>query len=240
MLTKQSEKSIWVGFEFGYFWKKANKTHIYILRHPDVLVPEPLNDIEVKKVTEREEVDNFKANLCRQLNIPFANRTNSEVITKAAANLQTGLPERSLKRFEELLVYSEWSHMSLDFGFEDFREVWTCEDDALYQIVDRQHITDYHERWTESFPDPTAREHLIDLNISGGTIQQISFISVDGGRNFVRQPEIAMVEGKRVYYWDISSLALQVANVIARFDSPWSSIMRFAAVAKIEVTNLVR
>src|SRR5262249_22218863 len=118
-------------------------------------------------------------------------------------------------------------------GFADFREVWTCEEDALDQIVNRKNNIDYQEDWTKSFPDPSAKEYLIDLNISGGTVEQISFISVDGGRNFVPKPEIAMVEGKRVYYWDMSSITFNAANVIAKFDSSWSSIGRFAMVAKI-------
>ena len=104
-------------------------------------------------------------------------------------------------------------------GFIDNRHIWTCDNDVSYQIMDPdEEAKDFHEEWTENFPDPHAFKYPINLIVGGITIKQISFISIDGGRYFVPLPEIEIGDNReRSFYWNRSSLEYKVGQIISRF-----------------------
>ncbi len=87
LLTKQSENSVWVGFELGYFWKKANKKDIHVLNHPKAVIPNPLNTFQAKLINDVAQVQDFFTELCKHFGQPFKSQGDIEAITRKAETI---------------------------------------------------------------------------------------------------------------------------------------------------------
>lgn len=82
--TPLSERSMWVAFEYGYFWGQNNMENLHILLHPKATIPGPLNTLQGKSVIDREELKVFFRELCSRLHLPYTESADLEaVVTKA-------------------------------------------------------------------------------------------------------------------------------------------------------------
>jgi hypothetical protein len=232
LLTPSAENCVWVGFEFGYFWKKKNRSNVHTLYHPKATIPNPLGIIQAKLITNPEHVRDFLRQLGHSLGVQ-PGRSNVDALIRSAQALTIPSPERTFRKFGELLDQAEWLH-----GFIDEKEVWTCEEDVLYQIViTYENGEEFYEEWTRGFPDPTTNRYFVHLDVAGVTIKQISFISLDGGRNFVPMPEIRPLENeRRGFYLNKDSFQYKVARLVGRYDH-CETLDEFAVMKGIEIVK---
>ena len=65
LVTPSSEKSMWVAFEYGYFWNKVEDPKRRILPLTHTIHPaSPLNDLQHRRVTNEGELKQFFSDLC--------------------------------------------------------------------------------------------------------------------------------------------------------------------------------
>ncbi len=89
LMTPSSEKSMWVAFEYGYFWrredeKKEKPDGIFPLTHT-ITPPSPLNELEYRKVTDEAELEKFFKDLCRHFSCEFKQKPDLEAIIQQAS-----------------------------------------------------------------------------------------------------------------------------------------------------------
>jgi hypothetical protein len=233
LITGSSENSVWVGFELGYFWKKTNGEAIHAIYHPTATIPSPLDILQAKRITSEEETENFLIELCKDFKREYRGIASATQIVKSAEKVVVEPPDRTLAKFERLLERAQWKKDILDS-----KMTWVCSEDASYQIVvDEESHKEFREEWTLKFPDTErASKSSVQLKIAGIIVEEMLFISVDGGRYFVPIPDIqALGEGKREFFWDRGSLKYKVGQVIAEFYNEWPTFEDFAAHTGIEI-----
>jgi len=122
-------------------------------------------------------------------------------------------PKNTLGHFERYLMEAEWEKTVVNF-----KEVWICTEDNIYQIHQGEKSRDFSEPWTYVHPDPNAYKYSVYLKIGGITIKQLVFVSVDGGRIFVPLPEHRLTSGgKSEYFWNTNSLEVKVCHIIGDY-----------------------
>jgi len=239
LITRPAENSVWVGFEFGYFWRKTDKRRIHALYHPKATIPSPLDVIQGKQIIDKEQVADFFQGLCAELGREFLGRANLDRIVDQAKLLNTKPSERSLANFERLIETSGWDKIVLDG-----KDYWICADDALFQIVIDYWLEDrearlFQEEWTERFFSihKEAKKYAVRLNIAGLTIKEEYFISLDDGRYFVPMPDIISdrFSDTRRFAWRRKSLIFKLARIISDFGILAPSFQEFAEVVGIEI-----
>jgi hypothetical protein len=104
LLTPLSENSLWVGFEFGYFWKKSGRSNAYFLYHPKATITGPIANIQGTLVTDPEDLKGFFAKLCSDLGTACELKTDFGLIAGMARGLAAPPPERTYRKFIELLI----------------------------------------------------------------------------------------------------------------------------------------
>ncbi len=218
LLTPLSENSLWVGFEFGYFWKKSSRGKAYFLYHPRATITGPIANIQGAVVTDPEHLEGFLSRLCADLGTVCEIKTDLGLIAGMARGLVIPPPERTYRKFIELLDTAEWREWHLENEV-----VWTCEEDAFYQIVipkrDFDEYDSFSEEWTKNFPNPSATRQPVQLKIAGTAIMELPFIYVDGARNFVPMPKIkAEGDEGRSFYWVKNSIEYKVGKIIGYLD----------------------
>ena len=100
-----------------------------------------------------------------------------------------------------MLEESKWKKESVGHN-----EVWIAEQNNTFQIQRGRPGSEFHESWTTMYPDLSTRQYPVYLKISGTTIKELKFISLDGGRIFVPMTEREFIDGKPVFFWDMGSL----------------------------------
>jgi hypothetical protein len=137
-------------------------------------------------------------------------------LTNLKDALQEALrPKTSLADFEAMLYSSEWRSETIAFA-----NVWICEGDNSFQVVQGESELDegFAEAWTENFPDQQHSGRCpVYLKISGATVKEITFVSLDGGRVLVPMPQVRLENGKQIFYWREPSLKFKLGELIGRF-----------------------
>ena len=236
LLTPASESSLWVGFEFGYFWKKSGRNSAYFLYHPKASIAGPIANIQGTLITDPEHLAEFFSRLCEGFGREYEAKTDPGLIAGMARMLTVPPPERTYRKFIEFLGTAQWSQWNLEN-----EEVWTCEEDAIYQIVvprrDFSERDKFDEEWTRGFPNPSTSRQPVQLRIAGTTIMELIFVYLDGARYFVPMPRIK-VEGeeKRSFYWVRDSVEYKVHQIVGYLHLD-PSLEAFALRKGIEVVD---
>lgn len=230
LLTPGTQNSIWIGFEFGYWWKKK-RSNVHILYHPSAPIPAPLDMVQGKLVTDPVQVENVLNQIRKGLGEPAGSRAEATEVVRVAQMMSMPAPERTFQRFAELLDHAKWLK-----GFIDKQEVWTCEDDVLYQIAIGMDGDEFDEEWTRGFPDPTCSRLPVYLKVDGAVVRELTFVSLDGGRYFVPLPEIRTVSPEeRSFYWDTTSLEFRVGRLVGHLHLQDETLETFANKRGIEI-----
>jgi hypothetical protein len=239
LITTASESSIWVSFELGYFWKETGGRRIHTLYHPKAKIPNPLNTLQAKLVTDKQQLQDFFQVLCQEIGHPLTNTANLGTLVNSAHSLSKSPPQRSLANFERLLETSEWDEV-----IDGNRKILLCADDMFFQIViDWDSREDFAGEWTRPFPDSkSTKKYPVKLTIAGVTVKVFYFISVDGGRYFIPMPDIGEVHTNksgefesREFIWKRDSLIFKVAEIISEFLGIYSSLEAFATHTGIKI-----
>lgn len=119
----------------------------------------------------------------------------------------------TLQQFEYLLDAALWKREHIDH-----QNVWICQDDNLFQIVEGLEIDDFTESWTTVYPDKMgSSKHSVYLKINNVIIKQLLFVSCDGGRINVVIPNRSYESEEMEYYWYENSLEFKVMRLIGSF-----------------------
>jgi hypothetical protein len=238
LLTKPASDSLWVGFEAGFVWEKLKEQEkIHVLIHPNLKqMPSPLDKLQYKKVTDRDDLKSFFEKLCIQLDEEFQAKANLSIIADTAILTIPPSPERSIAKFDEYLSNPDIWEKIIDNSVTS----WICREDVLYQIVvdydeDGQK---YDESWLYWFTRPYTpnSRYTVRLKIAGVTIEIFYFISADGLHYFVPQPKSDYTEpDKPKFYWSKSSIIFKIALIIGKFFMIYPNIYAFAEKAGIEI-----
>lgn len=234
--SRNARSRMWVGFELGYFWRKYNGNNIHCVFDSHVELPSPLNERQAKDFADVAAMAVFFRGLASDLACKY--QADEIRITQ----IVDSIPQfDSFATWRSFLANGEWSKevLTTEHGH---KSVWTSLDDMTYQIED-PHVVEvehFSEPWVKRFPDPHASSRWINLNISGVTIKQELFVSLDGGRYFVPIPEIAHVGDKwepsdYKYYYDRKSLRFLLGKVIGRFYSFVKNLEEFSARQGIDI-----
>lgn len=122
-------------------------------------------------------------------------------------------PGNTLKDYEVLLSTSSWSKAVVEYT-----DVWMADDNNTIQIEQGECSGDYSERWTSVYPDPTSASYPVYLKINGIIVNELTFISMDGGRIFVPRTGVRKNKvGETEYFWDLNSLEVKVCRIIGRY-----------------------
>jgi hypothetical protein len=238
LITTASQNSIWVSFELGYFWKKTGGKQIHTLYHPKAKIPSPLNTLQAKQVTDKQQLEDFFQVLSKEIGYPLTNSANIDRLVDSANSLSKAPPQRSLANFERLLETSEWDKIH-----DNDQEIWICADDVLFQIIiDSDELRDLELHWTQKFFKPAAYKYDVRLTIAGLTVKKLFFISVLGGNCFVPLPddkteyEMKTMEfGTLDLEWRRDTLIFKIAKIISQFDRMYPTFEDFAAHAGIKI-----
>jgi len=179
-----------------------------------------------------------------RLKLKFLNRKNSPSISLKGSSVKgdvfvgkktvvkevTQEKQEGTKKFEYLLENSNWHKKYIDH-----KQTWICNDDNMYQIEVGERERDFTEEWTQVYPDRYgSAAYPVYLKVRGVTIEQLLFISCDGGRIFVPLPERKVVEEKIILYYKTDSLEYKLAKIIGIFDD-YRTIERVAEKSRIDI-----
>lgn len=138
-----------------------------------------------------------------------ASEENKELINE----LSQGFKEsNTLKYFEVLLVNSNWNKEYIDHN-----PIWIAEDNNTFQIHHGMEGDEFHESWTEMYPDQSTLKYSVYLKIDNSIIKELDFISLDGGRIFVPMPDRIIEDENVNYIWNLNSLEIKVCNIIGTY-----------------------
>lgn len=232
LFTGQSENSVWVGYELGYFWHKTGGMRIHALYHPNASIPSPLNMLQGKRISEQEDLKNFVRTLCEQVGTSYTGVFDIHPVIEQVVTLKPSPPRKSLEMFEFLLAFPEkWSKRYI----KD-RPIWIYAEDSLYQIVvDYDSREQFDEPWVRHYPDSKATKYPVYLQINGVTVHELLFISLDGGRYLVPLPESKTADNERRFIWKRSSLRVKVGSVINEFYDIYPTLEDVARNSGIEI-----
>lgn len=231
LVTRPSENSGWVGFEYGYFWKKTGGRRIHALYHPSAQVRSPLDILQAKLVTDLSQLKVFFKGLCDDFDKDFNGKADLTLLAEKAKKIAISPPERSLERFLQLVENARWNEVHVGEI-----QSWICEEDVAYQIVVDPEPKNFTEEWTQMYADKNgSSRYRVNLNIFGLTVKQVYFVSLDGERYFVPMPQVKVIRGKRKYYWDRDSIEFRLGTIINEFHAEAPSIDDVAGISGIEI-----
>ncbi len=157
-----------------------------------------------------------------------SSKENKELINE----LSQGIKEsNTLKYFEVLLVSSKWKKEHINH-----REVWIAEDNNTFQIQSGDEGDEFHESWTEMYPDQNTRRYPVYLKIDNSIVKELDFISLDGGRIFVPMPDRTVEDGNVKYLWNLNSLEIKVCKVIGHYYI-YKDLAGVARMSKVELVE---
>jgi len=137
----------------------------------------------------------------------------------------------TLKYFEVLLVSSNWKK-----EYINHRRVWIAEDNNTFQIQSGDEGDDFHESWTEMYPNQSTRKYPVYLKIDNSIVKELDFISLDGGRIFVPMPDRTIEDDTVRYLWNTNSLEVKVCKVIGSYYI-YKDLVGVAEMSKIELVE---
>ena len=233
--SRNGRNRMWVGFELGHFWRRRDGEKIHCIFDPQVDVPSPLNVRQAKDFTDVASMAMFFSGLADDLG------RNYVVDDIGISHIVDAAPEyEEFATWKSLLQIGQWSERELS-GRHGNKTVWTSDEDQRYQIENTYEVEskNFSEPCIKGFPDPHRSSSWVELKVSGATIEQVLFVSLDGGRYFVPMPEQRVTENEdgsieRNFFYDRSSLRYQLGNVIGRFYIK-DSLVQFAIWKGIEI-----
>lgn len=105
IVSSSSMKSIWVGYEIGYFWHKTGaEKRIYPLVIPNTEITGPIQRLQYKSLVTAEDVGAFFNTLCAHLGTGNSDLVNTEAVVQAAVDVNIENIKRTLKDYVELEV----------------------------------------------------------------------------------------------------------------------------------------
>ena len=140
--------------------------------------------------------------------IAEAKLANRELVSKLDSRNSRG-------HFELLLVSPNWQKVTDEVG--DYR--WVCDTDTRCEIrKGRAGDSGFTEAWTAAFPDGQNNRYVpVNLLKGGVVIEQLAFVSCDGGRYLLPMPQPYSDAGALGYCWVEESLAERVARIVGVF-----------------------
>lgn len=236
--SRNAQSRLWVGFELGYIWKKYDGKKIHCVYDPQVVLPSPLSVLQAKDLKDPYAMIVFFEGLSDDLGRNFdADEIGiTELVNKAPKHDE-------FAKWRSLLKNGQWSEQVISDEHGN-KTVWTSVDDPTFQIEDPHLIAaeKFSQPWSEGFPDPQTSSYHVNLNISGATVMQEKFVSLDGHRYFVPLPERKShhgadnaVELPTVFYYDASSIRYLVGKMICESDSYRMDLDEFAARQGISI-----
>ena len=152
------------------------------------------------------------------------------VIGNKTVNQSLSVLDKNIEAFEKLLENSSWRKELIDH-----KEVWICDKDNTYQIEIGDCAGEFHEKWTQVYPDSqNVSRYPVYLKINNAIIKEITFISCDGGRIFVPLPELQSESGQTVYLWKRDSLQYKVCQIVGHYYI-YKNIEGIAQMSKISI-----
>ena len=177
----------------------------------------------------------------RQIN-NLANISNSNVNinqvgrmsnSKIENHISTVMPEFTHRDILGYIENSNWIKKELEN-----KETWICEKNNLVKIESGEHpyTRDFVEPWTKCHPDETSSRYKVKIMHQGTSIDELDFVSVDGGRIFVPITEQKLENGATVYLWDRNKVYFKVARIISDLYR-FVSLEDFARFSNIKIIN---
>ena len=230
-----SRSSLWLGFELGHFWRKHNGKNIHCVFDPTIELASPLNERQAKDFTDIASMAVFFRGLAGDLGRNYdADENGVTQLVEAAPKVE------AFAKWKSLLQNGQWSKRELS-GRHGSKTVWSSVEEPTYTIEDTYEVANknFSEPWTTGFPDPHTESRWVDLKISGETIEQLLFVSLDGGRYFVPVPRRIVSENleeslERGFYYDRTSLQVLLGHVIGQFHIS-DSLEEFARSRSIKI-----
>lgn len=137
----------------------------------------------------------------------------SDAQEKLLAKFADDLDEQNtLTYFRHLLTTSDWRK-----HYINGRERWIAEANNVYQIEIGERTGDFHEPWTDVYPNPDSGRYPVYLKINDTTIMELTFVAPDEGRIFVPIPESDIAESDRSFYWIEDSIEVQVCSIVGKY-----------------------
>lgn len=236
VFSRNAQSGLWLGFELGYFWRKHHGNDIHCVFDPTLELPSPLNELQAKDFTNDASIAILFRGLAKDLG------RNYDDDQRGIMEIVDAVPKYDeFAKWKALLANGEWLRRELS-GEHGNKTVWTSVEDPSYQIENTYEVEveNFSEPWTKGFPDPHASSYNVNLNISGATMHQELFVSLDGGRYFVPIPEVRVENNslesyERSFIYDSGSLRFLLGKVIGRFYFSDSNLVVFAARHGIEI-----
>jgi hypothetical protein len=197
LITESAKNSAWVGFELGYFW---HKNSIYPLHHPRVSLPAPFSALQSKKITEREQLDNFFNALSEKLGVKRSHKADLDAIIKTAHEMVViPVGDKSLGKFIEYLENSSW-----EVG-DKTGKYFVCQDNIDYEIGITTRLS------SDVFLEEGIDTYIVLLMIDKKEFRRLDFM-IDTA-NILPAP--SQINGQRIWLKD--SLIMKVARAISKF-----------------------
>lgn len=156
----------------------------------------------------------------------FASRDTTRELARLAAQLRgRNTPED----FHLALRRSTWSAHYIGQA-----HIWTCDDNATFQIEVGDDDRPFDEPWSRGFPDRNTTRYSVYLKIGEATFKQLTFVSLDGGRINVPIPKQVTIDDAVTYVWDPNEVAFAVGRIIGTFYI-YEDIERVARRCRIEI-----
>ncbi|MCE2473240.1 MAG: toll/interleukin-1 receptor domain-containing protein [Anaerolineae bacterium] len=235
--SRNARSSLWLGFELGHFWRKHDGKNLHCVFDPSIKLPSPLNERQAKNLTDVASTAVFFRGLACDLGRRYdADEIGITQIVDAAPKYD------EFAKWKSLLQNGQWSKQELSTE-QGYKTVWTSQDDMSYQIEDPDVVAvkNFSEPWATGFPDSHAYSYHVNLNVSGSTVKQELFVSLDGGRYSVPMPEQSEIKSRDKspelhYYYDRNSLKYLLGNVIGSYYPNFATdLVQFAARKGIEI-----
>lgn len=152
------------------------------------------------------------------------------IVGNKTINQSSSTADKNIEAFKILLENTSWRKELIDH-----KEVWVCDKDNTYQIEIGEPSGEFHEKWTQVYPDrQNVSGYLVYLKINNTIIKELTFVSCDGGRIFVPLPELQSEGGQTVYIWRKDSLPYKVCQVVGHYYI-YKTIEGVARMSKISI-----
>ena len=137
---------------------------------------------------------------------------------------------KNLTTFEDLISNARWRKEIITQ-----REIYICEKDNTFQIEIGECGGEFHEKWTQVYPDKgNVSRYPVYMKIGNTTIKEFTFISCDGGRIFVPIPELQSEGDQTVCIWRKDSLPYKICQIVGHYYI-YKTIEGIAQVSKIKI-----
>ncbi len=152
------------------------------------------------------------------------------IVGNKTINQSSPTADKNIEAFKRLIENTSWRKELIDH-----KEVWICDKDNTYQIEIGDCAGEFHEKWTQVYPDSqNVARYPVYLKINNTIVKELTFVSCDGGRIFVPLPELQSEGSQTVYIWKKDSLPYRVCQIIGHYYI-YKTIEGVARISKISI-----